>query len=324
MATLDLEQLTRTVARIGALTAGRPGTDVHRSLVLQLRSLTQADAVLLSAGDGPTAHRELARTGYPDDVAWHALHTFPSTPWWTAVADATEGMGISRSPEVGFTDGAYYRNHVAPAGFHDGLSLALRQADQYVGMLHLSTRRAAVLTADHQHLLAGLGAAIATTLAATSAPQVVVEADGARAWGDERLRRDAALVEVVAQIGATGGSAMRITWPTRAVWWRLLVRVGEEATTARVVGTGRPAGLTRRELDVLTGLSTGAGNARIAEDLGIGMRTVHTHVDHVLAKLGAANRTAAAVMAVREGLLRPDPDPARLCGVPSLLPPHGR
>ena len=43
-----------------------------------------------------------------------------------------------------------------------------------------------------------------------------------------------------------------------------------------------------------------------------------------MAELGAANRTAAAVMAVREGLLRPDPDPARLCGVPSLLAPHGR
>jgi DNA-binding CsgD family transcriptional regulator len=64
-------------------------------------------------------------------------------------------------------------------------------------------------------------------------------------------------------------------------------------------------GLSRRELQVLGWLVTGAPDERIAQALGITARTVELHVDHVRAKLAAPTRTAAAARALRLGLFVP-------------------
>ena len=60
--------------------------------------------------------------------------------------------------------------------------------------------------------------------------------------------------------------------------------------------------LTARELEVLRMMAAGAGNAAIAEGLGVSLGTAKWHVGHVLAKLGATNRTQALVRAQRLGL----------------------
>jgi len=84
------------------------------------------------------------------------------------------------------------------------------------------------------------------------------------------------------------------------------------AVAARVVEElahpGRRAGgdeLTPRELEVLRLIAGGRSNKRIALELGVAEKTVKTHVSHVLAKLGLADRTQAALYAVREGLVGP-------------------
>jgi DNA-binding NarL/FixJ family response regulator len=61
--------------------------------------------------------------------------------------------------------------------------------------------------------------------------------------------------------------------------------------------------LTRREQEVLELIGRGLANKRIALELGIAEKTVKTHVSHVLAKLGVDDRTQAAVVAVRAGLV---------------------
>jgi DNA-binding NarL/FixJ family response regulator len=63
-----------------------------------------------------------------------------------------------------------------------------------------------------------------------------------------------------------------------------------------------PEELTPRELEVLRLIARGRSNKLIARELGMAEKTVKTHVSHVLAKLGLADRTQAAVYAVREGL----------------------
>lgn len=62
--------------------------------------------------------------------------------------------------------------------------------------------------------------------------------------------------------------------------------------------------LTGRERDVLALIARGRSNKRIALELGISEKTVKTHVGHVLAKLGVTDRTQAAVLAVRQGLVQ--------------------
>ena len=61
--------------------------------------------------------------------------------------------------------------------------------------------------------------------------------------------------------------------------------------------------LTARELEVLTLLAAGTPNQGIADSLVVTLDTVKKHVTHVLAKLGAANRTEAVARAREIGLL---------------------
>lgn len=85
----------------------------------------------------------------------------------------------------------------------------------------------------------------------------------------------------------------------------------EPAVTARLLdnigGEGRPPrdGLTPRELEVLALLSDGRSNREISEELFVTERTVKFHVGSILAKLGASNRTEAARIAARHGLVEP-------------------
>ena len=65
--------------------------------------------------------------------------------------------------------------------------------------------------------------------------------------------------------------------------------------------------LTERELEVLKLLAQGLQNKEIAEELVISVRTVSTHVSNILSKLHLANRTQAALYALKEGLARLDP-----------------
>jgi len=74
----------------------------------------------------------------------------------------------------------------------------------------------------------------------------------------------------------------------------------------RVADPGGPAGdrLTLREREVLELLVEGSANKQIARRLRITEKTVKTHVSSILQKLGVPDRTAAAVLAIRQGLVR--------------------
>ena len=63
--------------------------------------------------------------------------------------------------------------------------------------------------------------------------------------------------------------------------------------------------LTARELEVLKALARGMSNREIAAELGVAEKTVKTHVSSILRKLQVADRTQAALYAVRERLADP-------------------
>jgi DNA-binding CsgD family transcriptional regulator len=78
-----------------------------------------------------------------------------------------------------------------------------------------------------------------------------------------------------------------------------LARIHEAAQLRRaadVADPGKLARLTTREAEILELVAAGLTNVAIAEQLWISPGTVKKHLDNVYAKLGVANRTAAAAL----------------------------
>ena len=75
---------------------------------------------------------------------------------------------------------------------------------------------------------------------------------------------------------------------------------GLEGDYADIVGS---AGLTDREIQILQLIVRGCSNGEISEQLFVTVGTVKTHVRHILNKLCVDDRTHAAVLALRGGLI---------------------
>jgi DNA-binding CsgD family transcriptional regulator len=97
---------------------------------------------------------------------------------------------------------------------------------------------------------------------------------------------------------------------------RAEVRAGQldvEAVDAvlAAAGAGRskrasgPAGLTPREVEVLTLIARGARAADVARRLGISPKTAGTHIERIYTKTGSSSRATATLFALRNGLLDP-------------------
>jgi DNA-binding NarL/FixJ family response regulator len=69
----------------------------------------------------------------------------------------------------------------------------------------------------------------------------------------------------------------------------------------------RPAGLSKREVEVLRLISEGNSNQEIGERLFVSPNTVAAHIRNILEKTNSANRAEAAAFAVRHGLVDPPP-----------------
>ena len=135
--------------------------------------------------------------------------------------------------------------------------------------------------------VAGLGIPCAILVASDArAPEILGAGAAAvlsREISPERLR--AALIAVGAGLVVLDAALARTGLPDASVE----AEPGEE--------------LSARERQVLTLLASGLSNRKIAERLGISEHTAKFHVMSILAKLGAATRTEAVVIAARRGLL---------------------
>jgi DNA-binding NarL/FixJ family response regulator len=82
-------------------------------------------------------------------------------------------------------------------------------------------------------------------------------------------------------------------------------RLGVEALRATSRGEGPEPleALSAREQDVLEWLTRGYTNKEIAETLNVSSETIKTHISNILGKLQARDRTHAAVIGLRRGLV---------------------
>ncbi len=118
-----------------------------------------------------------------------------------------------------------------------------------------------------------------------------------RAGAAGYLLKDVQPAELVRAIRAAAGGET-ILHPAVAT------RLVEEVASKPAAEPRSP--LTDRETEVLISIARGRMNKQIALELGIAERTVKTHVSNILGKLSLADRTQAAMWAVREGLVEPE------------------
>jgi DNA-binding NarL/FixJ family response regulator len=110
----------------------------------------------------------------------------------------------------------------------------------------------------------------------------------------EALRGGATTAEIAAELGLSAVTVRRhLSGMRRKAGGSL---IGPPADR-------NPAALTNRELEVLRLAAAGRGNQAIADELYITPSTVKNHLTRIMAKLGARNRTEAAVLAARQGQL---------------------
>ncbi|MCP4166734.1 MAG: response regulator transcription factor [Chloroflexi bacterium] len=108
------------------------------------------------------------------------------------------------------------------------------------------------------------------------------------------LSKDSSPQEILSAIREVYGGEMSMRPATAKKLMRELQRASNLAPTVDP--------LTVREIEVLKLIAQGLSNQEIAEKLVISERTVRTHVTNILSKLRLANRTQAALYALREGL----------------------
>jgi two-component system, NarL family, response regulator len=75
------------------------------------------------------------------------------------------------------------------------------------------------------------------------------------------------------------------------------------AVAAALEASALPAGLSAREMEVLSLIVKGRGNKQIAYQLGIAEHTVKNHVKNILSKLSVDDRTQAATAAIQRGII---------------------
>lgn len=334
----DVARIAGEVSRIAATPDGP--AERAAALLEPLHRLLPFDGAWLALREQERrGHHSLVSTGWDRRTA-----AYLDGP---VLVDEIEQLGMTRShiplrvadfpsPAVELRSWA---ECLLPAGFHEGLGMCLFAPDgRHLGFLGLFTGSSAVPTDTERDLLAALGpalasavdplhtvAAVARTVRSAAAAVVLTRTNGVLALpglpGHAALRAgspaltaarealDGPQASFLLPAPAEPGGHLRVTAldaPDHAPHHVLAVVV--------LSACGDLHGLTPRELEVLGLLIAGRRNAQAAHDLAVSPRTIATHVEHVLGKLGADTRALAAVRAQRLGLYVP----------PALLPHHER
>jgi DNA-binding CsgD family transcriptional regulator len=302
----------------------------------------QLDTATTSTQQAEHAHfQTVVNVGYPDAVSRHLGGEFLSSHHGQLVIAADTGLRIGEDDPYDFRGSTHFHDVLEPAGFDDGMSLALRDSAQdLVGVLHLSACSARDFRPDVAATLHVVGRALArvTQLASCSTPDVTLPRDFAAARLDARgvatpvlgreplhLDLDADLRAIVQSILATGTQFATFLHQQqgRLVEVRLhapgTARSPRRACTIATRPAGSTLGLTLRQLEVLTAVATGAGNREIAEELCLTQRTVAAHLEAILTRLNTPTRAGAAATATAAGILLPSPLPGSVRSIATIL-----
>ncbi len=193
---------------------------------------------------------------------------------------------------------------------HDDLEIVGEAADGAAAIERAATLRPDVVVMDL--LMPGVDGIDATARIKTANPDIEIVAitsfvEEARivaaleAGASGFLLKDAEADELAAAIRAAAAGEVHLDPAVAGIVARRM-RSRPGGGPGAGGGADPLSSLTARERDVLGAVARGLSNKAIADELGITERTARTHVSNILAKLGLASRTQAALLAVQHGL----------------------
>jgi DNA-binding CsgD family transcriptional regulator len=299
-----------------------------------LRDLVPFTAIHLTAWD-PTGqthrHRTLASQDFADDTLAHINDEFVrDNPAFQRVR--TQEMlrpmrwrDMARDWDIRFDRTFTGEEIMIPNGFKEGVSLGLwLPGGHYTGSLNIGWDSESGPTDERLEVIEKFRPIAADICDALRAPRMVANALVPGAFtllvaanrvatelpgrqAGPHLSEGGELRKFLAQRWFTLPPARRFLWIDGSGSWHrvelIACRKGGTIVAEREVTP--PSGITPRELEVLHLVSIGASNPQIAERLFVSARTISTHVEHLLSKLGCASRAQLASLAVAEGLLLP-------------------
>ena len=128
-----------------------------------------------------------------------------------------------------------------------------------------------------------------------------------RLWRDLEAPHEAARVRVLIGLACRergDGASAELEFEAARGALEELGAAPDLARLARLVGSVRPGGLSRRESEVLTLVAAGKTNRMIAAELFISEKTVARHVSNIFTKLRLSSRAEATAYAFKRGLVR--------------------
>lgn len=325
MSDWDALELVSDVAGISA----EPDSpeNVARAVLYRLHESMNFDAGAMCSFDPETGkHNTLFQVGYDTGVLGYLNRGFVTDD------PAFVTMRFGRHQPLRWCDVPEYaqtfsaRSVFRPHGYHEGISTLLFKADgSYTGALHLSFFAPKPLRPKAQRSLAALQPRLATV----TDP---LRSNGSTGW-ERQVRTGFAsgflnsrgdLVEL------PGASHLRIDQCdprlvdvirraavcTETVPYKFWFQISGKSVFVQIAPVYRghvvtlsspplPFGLTARELEVLGFLARGLTNPEIGRELSLGSRTVGTHVEHILSKMGCTSRTGAVALAAAQSIVPP-------------------
>ncbi|QKZ17167.1 helix-turn-helix transcriptional regulator [Streptomyces chartreusis] len=323
----------RLAVSIGVFVDAKSPAEVLKVIVEH----TGAEMAQLDTWNGGRA-APLAVHDCPAEVSRVLSEEIPHDRFFGRHLLAAESACLSDDPGLGFGSSAYFRECFGPAGVAAGVAMALHDmSGRLAGLLYLASTRPGHFGERHRVLFGTLMPVLARA-AAPPAPSAELIPRGyaaSRIRGDlvettefrqpAKVADDPHIRELARRFARHSVPYLQFLWPSEDGWFDVvLVReTGDwQATIVACRPTDLPWRLTHREIEVLTTLAAGATNRQIASTLSISERTAMTHVENILQKLSAPGRTAAAVRAVREGIIVPSADPASPGSLERLLGPY--
>jgi DNA-binding CsgD family transcriptional regulator len=293
-----------------------------------LQRLVRCEAAAVVVRDPHSAaHVVLSSSGYEPSLLEHAVGDFLDDPVIRRIRAgeprALRWSDIRSEWGVDFADNESAQRFLIPMGFHEGVTMRLATGGgRETGVVHVSWAKRTDATIGRRTLLEDMRGLLAGTCDVLARPRTMaaglvedacavwVTAAGAVAELPDRpagalLFEGGDLREHLRHRWAGSGSPREFLWLDGAGQYHRVEVFpcggGDVLVASRSIAA--PHGLTQRQLQVLGRVAAGSTNRVIARELAISYRTVTTHVEHLLTKLGCASRTELAARVLADGLL---------------------